>query len=386
MSICGEMVMTVSHKANFRRARLLMCATLSIIILLGQATVYAGGLIVVTKTLPPAANDARIVAPQPIPFPRPGPRPIPRPRPRPPIVRPPVYQFAPLSTRIHKVEVTITDQVAVTFIDQTFYNPNRVRLEGDFIFPLPKGAQIDKFTMDVNGKQMPAELLDADKARKIYTDIVRSSRDPALLEYVGQGMLKCRIFPIEPLSEKRITLKYTQLLKNDSGIIGYQFPLGSKKYGTGAIQELAFKVTLESKQAIKSIYSPSHEVKIKRTGANKAVLIYEDGNVRPDTDFHIYYSTQAQGGGDVGLNLMVFNDPAGAKLHDDPGGYFMLLASPGVPAPQAQVIKKDVVFVLDTSGSMAGAKIDQAKKAMEFCIHNLNDGDRFQVVRFGTEV
>jgi uncharacterized protein YegL len=108
--------------------------------------------------------------------------------------------------------------------------------------------------------------------------------------------------------------------------------------------------------------------------------------VRPDTDFHVYYSTQAANGGDVGPNLMVFNDPAGSKIQDDPGGFFMMLASPGVPAPHAQVVKKDVVFVLDTSGSMAGAKIDQAKKALTFCVHNLNDGDRFQVVRFGTEV
>ena len=111
--------------------------------------------------------------------------------------------------KYHHVDVKIKDQIAVTSVDQVFYNPNDQRLEGTYLFPIPAGAQIDTFTMFINGTQVEAELLSAEKARKIYEDIVRSMRDPALLEYAGRGLFKVRIFPIAPRSEKRVSVRYT---------------------------------------------------------------------------------------------------------------------------------------------------------------------------------
>src|SRR5690349_1720754 len=99
--------------------------------------------------------------PGPIP-PRPEPRHYPPPR---------VHLFAPLEVRAVKVHTRINDQVAVTSVDQDFYNPNEARLEGSFIFPVPKGAHLNKFSMEIDGKQVEAELLGADKARHIYEDI-----------------------------------------------------------------------------------------------------------------------------------------------------------------------------------------------------------------------
>ena len=137
-----------------------------------------------------------------------------------PTSRPVPHAFAPLEVVYHHVTVTIRDQVAVTEVDQEFYNPNNARLEGQYLFPLPRGANIDNFEMDIEGKMVQAELLDAEKARKIYEDIVRKMRDPALLEYVGQGLFKARIFPIEPNSRKRVKLRYTELLRSDGGMVG----------------------------------------------------------------------------------------------------------------------------------------------------------------------
>ena len=148
--------------------------------------------------------------PGPIPPPFSPPRPFPPHHPHP---------FAPLDVNYVKVHTRITDQVAVTAVEQEFYNPNAARLEGTFVFPIPKGAHIDKFTMEIDGKQVEAELLSADTARRIYEDIVRKLKDPALLEYAGRDIFKVRIFPIEPKSKKRITLSYTELLKADDGLI-----------------------------------------------------------------------------------------------------------------------------------------------------------------------
>jgi Ca-activated chloride channel family protein len=274
-----------------------------------------------------------------------------------------------------KVNTRINDQIAVTSVDQEFYNPNPSRLEGTFVFPIPKGAHIDKFTMEIDGKQAEAELLSADKARHIYEDIVRKLKDPALLEYAGRDIFKVRIFPIEPNSKKRITISYTQLLKSDDGLVSYVLPLNTEKYSSKPIKNVSVHVELESKRSLKSIYSPSHAVEVKRRGSTSATVGYEASDVQPDADFALYFAPEKD---EIGVNLLTYKP-------GDEDGYFMLLASPGVDVREKQVILKDVAFVLDTSGSMAGAKLEQAKKALKFCVENLNDGDRFEILRFSTE-
>ena len=304
---------------------------------------------------------------------------------RPIFVPPGHYPFAPLEVSSHHVDVKIDGQVAVTSIDQEFYNPNNARLEGIYMFPVPKGAHIDKFSMEIGGKMMEAELLPADKARRIYEDIVRSMRDPALLEYAGRDMFKVRVFPIEPRSRKPIKISYTELLRSDTGAVSYLYPLSTEKFSSRPIKDLSVKVEVKTAQALASIYSPSHKVEIKRDGANRAVIGYESKEKNPDTDFQLIYSMEAR---DVGLNLIThksasrtdssFGEPDG----DD--GHFLLLAAPTVTS-DAKPAPKDVVFVVDTSGSMAGAKLKQAQKALEFCVANLNAEDRFEIVRFSTE-
>ena len=242
------------------------------------------------------------------------------------------------------------------------------------MFPVPKGAHIDKFSMEIGGKSVDAELLPADKARGIYEDIVRKMRDPALLEYAGRDLFKVRIFPIEPRSRKPIKISYTELLRSDAGTVTYLYPLSTEKFSARPIKNLSVKIELKSAEPLASIYSPSHKVEIKRDGPNRAVIGYESKDEKPDTDFQLVYSSDTR---DVGLRLITYKP-------DGEDGYFLLLAAPTLgnetkPAP------KDVVFVVDTSGSMAGAKLQQAQKALRFCVENLNADDRFEIVRFSTE-
>ncbi len=299
-----------------------------------------------------------------------------RPGPPTPGWPPPYHAFAPLEVTYHHVNVKITGQIATTSVDQEFYNPNSQRLEGTFVFPIPKGAQIDKFSMEIGGKQVEAELLPADKARGIYEDIVRKLRDPALLEYAGRDIFKVRVFPIEPNSSKRITLSYSQVLTSDAGMVSYLYPLNTEKFSAKPVKNVSIKVELDAQRPLNTIYSPSHAVEIKRDGPNRATVGYEASDVRPDTDFALYFAPQKE---EVGVNLLTYKTSG-----ED--GYFLLLASPAVEARGRPAIPKDVTFVLDTSGSMAGKKLEQAKKALQFCVENLNDQDRFEVIRFSTEV
>jgi Ca-activated chloride channel family protein len=293
---------------------------------------------------------------------------------RPIYVPPTQFPFAPLEVTSHQVNVKIDGQVAITSIDQEFYNPNDQRLEGFYMFPVPKGAHIDKFSMEIGGKSVDAELLPADKARGIYEDIVRKMRDPALLEYAGRDLFKVRVYPIEPRSRKPIKISYTELLRSDAGTVTYLYPLSTEKFSARPIKNLSMKIELKSAEPLASIYSPSHKVEIKRDGANRAVIGYESKDEKPDTDFQLVYSSDKR---DVGLKLITYKP-------DSDDGYFLLLAAPTVNN-ETKPAAKDVVFVVDTSGSMAGAKLQQAQKALRFCVENLNAEDRFEIVRFSTE-
>ncbi len=310
---------------------------------------------------------------QPIPRP-PHPLPPPHwpPRPLPPAPRP----YAPLEVVYHHVDVKIDGQVATTAVDQEFYNPNHQQLEGTYLFPVPRGAQIDKFKMDIGGKLVEAELLPAAKARQIYEDIVRKAKDPALLEYADRDVFKVRIFPIEPNSKKRIKLSYTQLLKADGGLVNYTYPLNTEKFSAKPIKDVSIKVELASDRPLKSIYSPSHAIDIKRHGPNRATVGFETTDAKPDTDFALYFAPEKD---ELGVNLVAHK----VKGED---GYFLLLVSPGMESKDKKTAPKDVAFVLDTSGSMAGKKLEQAKKALQFCVENLNRDDRFEIIRFSTEV
>jgi Ca-activated chloride channel family protein len=294
------------------------------------------------------------------------------PHPRP--VPPPLPTPFPLEVKYHRVKVEIENQAAVTHVDQEFYNPTYMQLEGYYLFPLPKDAVIKKFSMYIDGKETEAELLDALKARKIYEDIVRRRRDPALLEYVGQGVFKARIFPIEPRSTKRVKISYTELLTKDNQTVEYLYPLNTEKFSAGPLKDVSIHVELNSSEKIKNVYCPTHKVEINRKGTNRAVIGFEETDVKPDRDFKLYYSTDNE---KLGFSLLSYK-----KRSED--GYFFLSLSPGLGAEE-EIVEKDITFVLDVSGSMAGDKMKQAKQALLFCVENLNKGDRFEIIRFSTE-
>jgi Ca-activated chloride channel family protein len=264
---------------------------------------------------------------------------------------------------------------AVTSIDQEFYNPTSSRLEGYYLFPIPEGAIIGGFSMYINGKETPAEMLDAVKARSIYEDLVRKIIDPALLEYYNQGMFKARIFPIEPRSTKRVKISYKQSLERNNGTIAYTYPLNTEKFSSAPIAEVSVKVTVRTNSKLKNVYCPSHNVEVIRKSSREAVIGYETRNTKPDRDFSVFYTTDDS---KFGLSLLTYRE-RGAD------GYFFLNISPDYTLEKNDIQEKDIAFVLDVSGSMAGEKLDQAKKALRFCVANLNKGDRFEIIRFSTE-
>ncbi|MFQ5583449.1 MAG: VIT domain-containing protein [Calditrichia bacterium] len=289
--------------------------------------------------------------------------------------RPP--EVAPASVHLKQVNATVNLKSGVGNIslEQYFYNPNPVRLEGEYIFPLPAEAQVHDFNLYINGQRTKGEILDSREAARIYENIVRKLRDPALLEYTGQGLFKARIFPIEPRSERRIDLTYAQVVNFEGGT--YRFTLPIRQCGQGSIENFHLTINLEEQGELANIYSPSHNIRIEREGKNRARISVEETRLPGDKDFVLYYSVAKK---EINTTLLTF------RPRTDRDGYFILLASPQLDVYRKRAVPKDFIFVIDVSGSMAGEKIQQAREGLRFCVNSLNPEDRFEIIRFSSRI
>ncbi len=294
--------------------------------------------------------------------------------PLPPI--PPDWNFDGLTIEYQRVNVTIEDQIATTHIEQLFVNNNDWFIEGIYLFPLPEGAAVSQLTMWVDGVPIEAKILEADEARQIYDEIVRQLRDPALLEYVGTSAIQANVFPIPGHDERLIEIEYSQVLPAENGLIHFTYPQSTSLYTNTPLDNQSIRVEVQSNEEIRAIYSPSHPVAIDRDGDFRAVLGYEDSDVTADRDFELYYTVSPE---NIGLNLISYKEI-------DEDGFFLLLVAPTVEIDPDQVVAKDVILVLDTSGSMHGEKLDQAKEAVGFVVDSLNPEDRFNIVTFSTGI
>jgi Ca-activated chloride channel family protein len=277
----------------------------------------------------------------------------------------------PLSVKYHHVKVEIVDQVARTSIDQVFINNHGRDIEGTYIFPVPEGASVSDFAMFIGDERVKGEILDSREARRIYEDIVRRMRDPGLLEYMGRNLFRARVYPIPAHGEKRVQISYTEVLKADNGLVRYLYPLNTEKFSRDPLNDVSIAVRIESQVPLLNVYSPSHRISVKKEAAGAARAGYEDKDVRPDKDFLLYYSLSRD---DVGLSFLNWEGEGGA--------YFMLLASPRFAAPAEKAVAKNVVLVLDSSGSMEGAKMRQARAAARFILNHLDGRDAFTLIDF----
>jgi len=285
-----------------------------------------------------------------------------------------VVPFLPI--KYHRVQVEIDNQVAQVEIDQVFLNEGDFELEATYVFPLPEDAAISDFAMYVDGERLEGRILDKEKARAIYEDIVRRRQDPALLEYVGRNMFQAQVFPIPAHSERRIQIAYTEVLSQDSGLVRFVYPLNTEKFSPRPLEEVTISVDVRSEAPIKAVYSPSHDIAISRLSETHVTASYEASDVTPSTDFELFYSLSAE---DIGASLITYRQ-------GDEDGFFLLLVAPKADFGQQEVVVKDVMVVVDVSGSMAGEKLAQAQEAVQFILDHLNPDDRFNILAFSTSV
>lgn len=281
----------------------------------------------------------------------------------------PVAQALSLEKRLLRAE--IIDAGATITLSETFHNSSRNVLEGTYVFPLPPGVAATGLILSINGKEVEGEMLDRDRARQIYSDIVRKARDPGLLEYVGHGLLRASVFPIAPKSDVVVTLRFVAAVERIGSLFHLSFPMNTSVRGK---PEVVIDAAIRSQFAIRNIYSPSHAIDIEQAGDSAARITHE-GRHEKHKNFNLYYSLSDD---EYGLSLLTHATPAGEN-------FFLLMLAPKLAPESRKTIAKDVVFVIDRSGSMEGEKWTQAQEALRYCVRRLNKDDRFGILAFSSD-
>ncbi|RMG35001.1 MAG: VWA domain-containing protein, partial [Planctomycetota bacterium] len=277
----------------------------------------------------------------------------------------------------------VRDQVARVQVEQIFRNTDHRVVEAQFLFPLPPGAAITGLTLMVDGKEIPGKLLKKDEARRIYEQIVRKHRDPALLEYVGRDLYQTSVFPVPPGKQRRVELRYTHLLSAQDGLIDFVLPVGTAKHTGRPIKRLTLELAIETTQPLKTVYSPSHDVSVKRPDEHRALVTLTLHDVAAPDDVRVLFGVKE---GLLGAHLLSY------RPQRDADGYFLLLVAPDIHQADRTPTAKTIVFVIDRSGSMSGTKIQQAREALKFVLQRLNrrsekhPGDLFNIVAYDAQV
>ena len=292
------------------------------------------------------------------------------------LVIPTEPDLPPLALTRHKVTVDIESQASVTTVEQIFQNNTERQLEAQYVFPIPKGAVLTRFTMLVNGKEQEGALVEKGEARRVYNQIVSRAQDPGLLEYLGGEIFRANIFPILPRSSQTITLRFSQVVPAEGSLVSYTYPVrASAKRGPTVHGEFSIEASVKSPAPMRNLYSPSHAVSITRKNDREARVSFHARGASLDKDFQLFWGLDPK---DIGLHVVTYRpDPR------EPG-YFMMLVSPNSELQTKRIVERDIVFVMDVSGSMAGEKIKQARAALKYCVNSLNDGDRFNIVPFSS--
>ncbi len=280
-----------------------------------------------------------------------------------------------LSVDSYRASIKVVENVAYIIIDEVFVNPYNRQIEGVFLFPLPQGASINNFTFTLNGKEIRGKIYEKDKARNIYEDIVRRLVDPALLEYIGKNVYKASIAPILPHKKVKVHLEFTYTLSRMGNTYYIVSPLSGLKYSKDPVGSVVVTGTIDTKIPIVDIYSPIYPID-KEISTYHATFSLEGNDEKPDKDLLIYFTQDIK---DISGTLLTYKD------EDKKDGYFMFLLS-ATKKREDVYIPKDIIVMLDRSGSMRGDKIKQAKEALNFIIDRLKPEDRISIIAFSSSI
>lgn len=274
----------------------------------------------------------------------------------------------------HYVTVDVVDSIAKVRVEQEFQNNGWRDLEGTYVFPVPSGG-VRNFMLNVNGKTFEGKMLGAQEARALYQQYALERKEASLLEYVGKETFAASV--VLPRNEKvKVIIEYEQVLAESGGVIHFFYPLSTERYTTQPIDPVNITINIQSSGKIGFVSSPTHDVDVTRAGNSNVVVSYYSVEI-PYKDFQLFYGVTER---DYDVKLLAHKQAGSDE------GFFLLFVYPSLAEADIEPTPKDIVFVIDTSGSMSGQKIEQAKNALKFVLNRLDSKDKFNIVSFSDEV
>jgi Ca-activated chloride channel family protein len=260
-------------------------------------------------------------------------------------------------------------------VEEVFVNRGSGIGEADYLFPLPKNAAFQDLKLSINGELVSGEAMNANEARQIYEQIVRQRRDPALVEWMGYGLLRARIFPIAPGEEKKVVVRFQSVAEREGDAVRVDYFRGSRPGGdeirsTEPAGRTTFTLRYPAESIYGNAYSPTHSLNTTRSGSQREVRVEGEGR-------EITLLLPVRRSSEPAISVLTY-----APARED--GFALITLSPPAVAPRAT--DRDVTLVLDVSGSMSGVKIKQARAAGQQLLGTLRSSDRFRLIDFSTDV
>ena len=264
-------------------------------------------------------------------------------------------------------------------VEESFVNNGARVGEADYMFPLPKGAAFQDLKLSINGELVSGETMNANDARRVYEEIVRRQRDPALVEWMGYGLLRARIFPINPGEQKRVVVRFQMVAEREGDALRVDYFRGAKNQraliGDRPPRDsgnTTFTFIYPRTSDLGTAYSPTHAVDVSDNGSERRVDVRGDAS-----DLTLLIPIRER------------NEAAISVLANAPGGedgFALISLAPPSSMTRGDATPRDVTLVLDISGSMAGVKMNQARAAGRQLLATLRPQDRFRLIDFSSDV
>jgi len=275
----------------------------------------------------------------------------------------------------HEVDINIKNRIAEVAISEIFWNDSQRAQRVVYLFPVPDRAVINNFQMVIGGKTYQPQLLERDEARQQFKELIMKNKDPALLEFMDETFYKLEIDAFQPGEKRTIKLSYTQELDIKNGLVELTYPLKIDGLLKGTIRDIVIRGKVEDENKVVFIDSPTNKIETTLSeDGKKAEFTFKDVDYIPNNDFSIKY-----GLGERQVEAYITTDVAKGDYNT-----FLLEIYPDISIDTYQ--PKDIVFILDKSGSMSGRKYRQAQDAAEFVLKRLREDDRFNLVLFNHAV
>jgi len=270
-----------------------------------------------------------------------------------------------------QVDVVIVDQVATTTLVQVFRNDTPGPLRGTYLLPLSERASVQEYAFWVDGHRVASRLQAKADAEQTFEKAAAQGQDASLLSQQDPDTFSAKFTELAPGETRRFEVVYSELLPYEAGLVRYSHPIDYASTGLPPIEELQVRVRIDESKPV--VGTPRTSIPSHSTATATGVLVEAAlHDSIPDDDFELEYALRSS---DFGLAFRTY-----AETGDE--GYFVAMVAPQEETDDAAIVRKDVAFVFDVSGSMDGHKIDQARNALKACLNLMNPGDGLHIMAF----